>query len=240
VKQLIALNINPTVLARLAYRGMAGVVIGDNAPPGWACVPDIDTAEQLPTEKFWLCGASERPMLAPGDILIDFSPDVALSASRDQTLSISLQDSPYAVDHGFLLAVGGPAKLVMAAQPLLDALAPLPAGWLHAGGLRAPAFLAALASDLGGGLTTLASMVSSLHRTGAEPLLRGQQALLKALAASANVYLLNHDDADYQPARPIPLAFGLSGDRYDVAPALQLARLLSWVAERQASGGSHS
>jgi hypothetical protein len=235
MRQLIVAGAGEHLLQRLAKRGLTGSVIGAAAPAGWTTLASVEAAEQLPADKLWLCALPSQPLLAPDDILINLSMPSGPAGETVRQISLALQDSPFAVDHGFLMAAGGSAQTIRAAATLLDTLAPMPAGWLHAGGLRAPAFMAQLAQELGGSLANLASLMTHLPVTGAQPLFLGQQALMQRLAAYAQRYLADNDDAGYQPAHAVPPAFAPFESGTVQAPALQLAKLLVWMAGNTAS-----
>lgn len=218
-----------TTLRRLARQGWQGSAVGNPVPAGWAALDSVEAAEQLPGERLWLSALPHPPLLAPGDCYVDAASPPSETPAAEGYVTLALQDSPFAVEHGFLLAAGGPAHAMEIAAPLFDALAPMPSGWLHAGGIAAPHFLAAIARELGGGLGAMAALMGNLHLSGMHPLWQGQQALVQRLGMLAADYLQADGDRGYRPVRPLPPLFAFAGES-DVAPASQVAKLLVWMA----------
>ncbi|WP_374351268.1 hypothetical protein [Chitinimonas sp.] len=227
-----------SLLQRLDKQGWQGQLLdplATPAAPSWPRLADAAQAGQLTAPRLWIAACATPPPLAPGDLYIDTGTTPLAGIPAEQHISLAFQDSPFAADHGFLLAVGGRRQAIEAARKLLDALAPQPDGWLHAGGLQAPHFMAALASELGVGLAMQAATMASLQQSGPAALWLGQQAISARLAALAATYLAEHDDAGFEPVHSLPPAFAqLSSEA--IAPAQFLARTLLWLASPPNTG----
>lgn len=218
----------PTELAaRLTHQGWSGFQLGGQINPGWQPLPGWAEASQLTTPRLWLVTGPHQPPTDPLDLLVTTHPGAVTSPC----LGLCWQPSPYAVEHGFLLTVGGPADLIKRAEPLLDALAPTPGTWLHAGGVGAPAFLTQIMNECGGGLAGLAPLFMNNPASGLDPFWQGQHQLSARLAALARDYLQASVDEHYQPAHAVPPVFALTppNGRATDSPARKLAALLLWL-----------
>ncbi|GAB3264384.1 hypothetical protein [Chitinimonas naiadis] len=233
--QLVLLDTPTEIAQRLASKGWSGACLGTDPPSSWQALASMDAAEALNRPRVWLSAAGRKPTLATDDVLLDTTP----AAAATQTLGLRWQGSPFAVAHGFLLTVGGPAALIPLAAPLLDALAPNPGAWLHAGGLSAPAFFNQVMEECGGGLAGLAPLFLSNPATGLDPFWQGQKALSARLAELAQRYLAGSGDEDYHPINPLPAVFSLTPPNSVAtdSPARKLAALLLWLHQQKQAAG---
>ncbi|QNM94734.1 hypothetical protein [Chitinimonas koreensis] len=232
--QLIACDLPATLAARLARQGKAGWCLDAQMPPGWSAPPG-GVAPAGP--QLWLLGGPPPCPLAAGDLVVELG-DASPLPDHPQRIRIAWQDSPFGVEHGFLLAVGGEAGPVAQAGALLDALAPAAGGWLHAGDLAAPRLLADLAAMLGGGIGQLSGLMMAPLGQAPSGWWQGQQDLLRALAERAGRYLDHESDRrPYCAAQPLPPLFMLTppGAAETDSPACKLAQLLRWLG-RQSAG----
>jgi len=237
--QLIAVGVQDTVVQRLSRQGWKGHRIGGLAPVAWHTLPDVAAVMALPGPYVWIIGdALRRPApsaIGPDDVVIDLGGGDSVARSIPNRVAIGLQDSPFAVDYGFLLTAGGNPAAVGRAATILDALAPTPKAWLYAGGQGAPAFLSLLTHALGANwMGIAATMASQNFSQGLAPWWAGQRALLAQLAQPARVYLETEQDADYRalPGMASPLPFAAPGGRADDAPARKIAQLLCWLDQQ--------
>lgn len=226
--KLICHGIEPDLSTRLTRKGLPTQHFDLAAPP----------AHDAP--RCWLWNDLIPPPMLPGDLWLDLRPrplddNPGAFLPGVPILSAAWQNSPFAVDHGYLLAVGGQTELVLAARPLFDALAPQPGGWLHAGDLAAPRFLAAVAGRIGGSLQQLATLVVQGGPNALLPLLDLHRALLLDLAQLSQAYLARADPAPYRPALPVPPLFApLSPDASESdSPAQRVAKLIAWLVRQQ-------
>jgi hypothetical protein len=243
VTPLIAVNLPTTIIQRLGRQGLSGHVLTASeanshlVPENWCSVNDLAELATLPAPRIWVGDLPMEFSPAPTDLLVCTGPYLHFTGYRSpaRRCTVALQDSPYAIEHGFLLAAGGEANNVLAARDIMDALAPLPNGWLHAGGVCAPHFLATVATTLGGGLGNLAAVMSSVALSGPAPLWAGQQALIMQLAALAADYLRAEGDEPYQAAHPLPPAFGSAMQFSGRSPAQTIAGMIMWLSGHAAN-----
>lgn len=189
----VCMGVPEALSRRLQAQGLQGWVIGAQAPAGWqATMVVADIPHSGPC--CWLVGPGQNPPLQPGDILLRCIPDFALhwpdpSARHADHATLTWQDSPFAIEHGFMLFAGGPRVVLQQAAPVLDALAPLPGGWLVVGDALAPVFVAQVLQQLGLGVTHLAGFAAVGDAPDWPAIMDGQRALLVASAALATRYL---------------------------------------------------
>lgn len=191
---------------------------------------DSTTSGTPDSARLWLHAGDTLPPLRPDDLVLHFGPLPVASLPASAVL-VLWQDSPFAVQYGYMLIVGGPTASLRAAQTVLDALAPAPGAWLQAGGQHAPAFFGQLTSELGGGMLGLAGLMQSAASTGFNPLWLAQRQLQGRLAMLATAYLAASVDEGYeslqpQAAWPINLPGLPNGNE---SPARKLAHLLLWL-----------
>ncbi|MFC4158524.1 hypothetical protein [Chitinimonas lacunae] len=225
--KLVSHAIDPVLLSRLSRQGLPYEEFDPARPP----------ATDVP--RWWLWSAPFPPPLAPGDLWIDtcirpFDQDITTLLPGVPVLSLVWQHSSFAAEHGFLLTVGGQTDTVLTARPLLDALAPLPGGWLHAGDTTAPRFLAAVAGRVGGSLQQLATLVMQSGATSLLPLLDLHRTLLLDLAQLSQSYLACPSQP-YRPALPLPPLFAPLGPEIsdDDSPARRVAKTIVWLVLQQ-------
>lgn len=180
----------------------------------------------------WLSSHPADLPLQTDALVIDLSP---VSSYDDPHITMALQDSGFAVDHGFLLAVGGAADLVERAAPLLDALAPMPKAWLYAGGLGAPGFMRQVLAEFGGSWQVFAARMMAYHHShGLSLLWREQQALAERLRALALAYIQSADETGYRAIgnhSPLP-PISFPGIQAQASPAMNLAHYLCWFTRQ--------
>ncbi|MBL8508633.1 hypothetical protein [Chitinimonas sp. JJ19] len=229
--QLILLGTPPSLAQRLQRQGWSGHTVATPPPAGWTGLADPQAAGSLPGPRCWLSNGVTPVQLGEHDLLL--TTQAAPACAADSWVGIHWQDSPYAGEHGFLLAAGGSPTGLQRAQAVLDALSPAPGGWLHAGGHGAPAYLASLMQQLGNGMAGLASLMATTATAGFNPIWLGQQALLAQLAEQAAHYLAASEGEHYQPHLPLPPLFGLTPPNAAEtdSPARKLACLLVWLQE---------
>jgi hypothetical protein len=156
-------------------------------------------------------------------------------------VTVSLQDSPFAIDYGFLLTAGGAPDKVQQAATVLDALSPAPKAWLYAGGQTASAFLATLMHEFGTNWMAIAAAMTSQNlAAGISPWWDQQRGLLARLAGPATAYLATEQDADFRalPGMVNPFPYPAPGGKVDDSPARKIAQLLCWL--HQQSHAAHS
>ncbi|QDQ28721.1 hypothetical protein FNU76_21505 [Chitinimonas arctica] len=217
----VLLNTPATLAARLRRQGRHICHVPVDAT--------LEAAQALPSPRLWLRADGPAPQLDSEDLLLDGCRSGQHPHPR--TLSLVWQDSPFAVEHGFLLAVGGDRALLQAAQPMLDALAPTAGAWLHAGGRGAPDFLTEILTDIGCGLSGLAGLMPTVLAGGYAPLLHSQQLLLTRLAAKAEAYLAASHGETCPAEQSLPPLFAYTPPNAlpQDTPARKLACLLVWL-----------
>ena len=174
--------------------------------------------------------------LAPDTLLVDLSPTPTPS-DAPLRVTVVFQDSGFAVEHGFLLAAGGPADLVERAVPLLDTLAPTPGAWLYAGGQEAPYFMQQVLAEFGGSWQVFAARMMAYHHShGLSLIWQEQQALAERLQTLAQRYIDTANERDYRPFRRLPLfpAISFPGMQPNASPASNLAHYLCWFTRQRA------
>jgi hypothetical protein len=199
---VILAEVAPSIAARLAHQGWVGSVLGMPAPPAWVTLASSADATRLTAPRVWLSGMQTLPLEADVDVILEMHirSHEDFAASRPAVLTLALQDSVFAIEHGFFIAVGGHPDTVDAVVPILDALAPQAGGWLYAGGRAAPHFLAALVREAGMNWITLASQFAANPAAVNIPALWQQQgSALQRIALIAREYLSHEQDAAYRP-----------------------------------------
>lgn len=179
-----------------------------------------------------LSQTGEIPDFCTPDLLVCTGASTAIT-SPSTTISLRWQDNPFAARYGFLLMVGGAAPALEPARPLLDALAPAPGAWLHAGGLGAPAFLAALAQEMGCSFSSLAGLMQTLPGSGWQAFWQVQRQLLERLGELARAYLAATANEEYLPLAGSAALFNFvpPGGQATDSVARHLAQLLLWLQQ---------
>lgn len=231
--QLILAQVSSTLAARLAKKGISGWVLGDEAPAGWARLAQFEQALALAGPRLWFADASLSERIPASDILIACGSH---SCQHPRAIGLCWQESPFALEHGFLFAAGGdPVQLAQLSQ-LLDHLAPVSGGWLHAGGQTAPRFLAQITQLASKQLNQLAGVMMGLPG-GLPSWWASHYALLSELAQLAQQYLdQSADEPPYQGLHPLPPSLiprPPGASEYD-SPARRLAHLLCWLEKQGA------
>ncbi|HEY9102702.1 hypothetical protein [Chitinimonas sp.] len=228
---LILIDPSAELAARLAHQGWSGYQLGGESGKGWQALASLDEAAWLPAPRLWLVASDRQLPVGEADLLLTSRPSVQASPC----VGLSWQASPFAVEHGFLLMAGGPAELIHRAEAILDALAPSPGAWLHAGGISAPTFMTQVMSECGGGLAGLAPLFLANPASGLDPFWQGQYQLSARLAQLASDYLVASADEHYQPVHALPPVFALTppNSQANDSPARKLAALLLWLYQHQ-------
>ncbi|MGQ5523846.1 hypothetical protein ACUHMQ_11360 [Chitinimonas sp. PSY-7] len=221
--RLIVTAAPETVQTRLERAGLSSSVwngTGATKPP-----PDKREAS------VWLYNGSTLPAIKDHDLLIYAATPIP-DQLPDNAITVAWQDSPFASQYGFQLAAGGTIEMLKRAEDILDTLAPMPRGWLHAGGHLAPQFLSQLAQEVGSGLLGLATMIHTIPFATFHPLWVGQQQLQAKITTLAAAYLQNSQDEDYRPFHAQPPLFDfMSVPVSDTdSPARRLAHVLTWLS----------
>jgi hypothetical protein len=238
----VCMGVPEALPRRLQAQGLQGWVMGTQAPAGWQATMNGDDIPR--SGPFcWLAGPGQNPPLQPGDILLRCIPDSALHgpaplAQHADPATLTWQDSPFAIEHGFMLFVGGPPAVLQQAAPVLDALAPLPGGWLVVGDALAPVFVAQVLQQLGLGITHLAGFAAVGDAPDWPAILDGQRALLTSSATLATRYLQATQGGWVAPRMPQaeilgwPLQAGSLGDPGHSDPDTQpsiAVKLAQWL-----------
>ena len=189
--QLTAPNyLLPTLAARLAL----------NAPAleYSLCTPQIG------------CVAPEIPQLI-------FQPDLFHpNESPTAIVDVFVIPSPLATLQGFMLAAGGTQQNLASVLPILDALAPIPSGWLHAGEYGSAGFFHQLWQTIVGSHSNgLLPIWESMQTPNAgfqinhphllnqlSSFMAQQQLLTQSLASSAQRFLTEHPAQEFKPFHP--------------------------------------
>lgn len=237
----ICVDIPEALLQRLQSAAAPGWLVGSALLPGWTTVAAMElVTESAP--RCWISTGPDLPPLAEQDVWLQCVPPDRLATANialnrhAQRATLTWQDSPFAAEHGFMLFAGGKACLLQRAAPILDALAPLPGGWLHAGDEQAPVFISQVARQLGFGITQLAGLAMRGDAPDWLAIPYGQREMMNTLAALAASYLAS---GEHGPATTFAEAFPSMGlfsvhaaattDTVE-SPARQLAEWLIMLA----------
>ena len=197
-------------------------------------------ALSAPTLSYSLCTPQILPSAEMPHLILQpdfFHPPSTASSG----IEVFLIPSPLAPIQGYIVAAAGDQPNLAQCAPILDALAPMPAGWLHVGDIGAASFLHQLwlvvtnsqqdgplpfwqnmrQSDIGFGLDQpdLITQLSSL--------MAQQQLITHSLMAVAQDFLSRYPITQpFSPYNPQQAKF-LTQDKQDQSsPAHQIANLL--------------
>jgi len=237
----ICLGVPTELSQRLLASAMPGWLVGSGVLPGWetAAAPELVAA---PPPRCWISATPDLPLLAEQDVWLQCVPPASLTTQNTalhrhaQRATLTWQDSPFAVEHGFMLFAGGKASVLQRAAPILDALAPMPGGWLHAGDEQAPVFIALVARQLGLSITQLAGLAMRGGTPDWLAIPYGQREMMNALASLAASYLASTEADGAVPLADVFPSMGLfsvhaaaTTDTVE-SPARQLAEWLIMLA----------
>ncbi|PHV11216.1 hypothetical protein [Chitinimonas sp. BJB300] len=214
------------VLARLNRAGFCCELLDGTHPAS-------RSSQGKETNYIGLCTGNTLPALQAHDLLI-YADTPIPNPLPANAITAAWQDSPFAEQYGFQLAAGGSVDMLKRAEDILDALAPLPRGWLHAGGLLAPQFLSQLSHEVGSGLLGLASLIHTVPFAAFQPLWLGQQQIQAKIKALAIAYQQSSQNEHYQPFHARPPLFDFVSATNSDSPAHRLAQLLIWLCEQSA------
>lgn len=233
--QLVLLDAPATIAERLRRAGLVATNVG-GTPSDHTAVVSFDDRPCSGDERVWLWCDGDAPPARTGDLLLVANRPV--DVSNIDTVSLYWEDSPFGVEHGFRLSAGGTRDALHRAKPVLDALAPTPGAWLHAGGLTAPAFLADIMQLVGTNLRAFAPMMMQVPANGMNPIWQLQQTLLPVLAPRAHAYLAASSDEAFSPIYPQQPAGWLMSTPplASTSPARQLAQMIVWLSSATHGG----
>lgn len=191
-----------------------------------------------PTLEYSLCTPQiDNP--DPEAIQLIFQSDFFHPKKTTATVDVFVLPSPLAGLHGFMLMAGGSQQSLDLAAPILDALAPITGGWLHAGDVGSAGFFHQLWNILVGnqvqGLIPLWENMKSPNL--AFPInhpdlvnqlssfLAQQQLLTQSLVSCAERYLSEYSNHPFTPyhVHQGPL---LGQNEIKQSPAHEIAKLL--------------
>lgn len=190
----VCLDVPSFFSQRIAKAGITGWTQGDSVP-GWQALP---SAMQRPTAApcCWLTGSATIPPLLPEDVWLHCLPiefaawDEVPNVAMTQRIALAWQHSPFVVEHGFILCIGAPPPRIERAETILNALAPLPKGWLRVGDdAAALAFIAIVARQIGLNVAELASLALRGNEVDWRTIPAGQRAMMRELAHLAKGYI---------------------------------------------------
>lgn len=208
-------------------------------------LPAIATrlALNAPTLAYSLCTPHIETSSANAVQLI-LQPDFFHTApvkTQQACIEVFVIPSPLAPMQGYMIAAAGShADLAMAA-PILDALAPIPTGWLHVGDFGAAGFLHQLWTILTGNQTDSPLPFWQNMRSPQEgfrlnhpdliaqlsSLMAQQQLLIQSLSSVAHTFLVQYPCTEFSPYNPQQAKLLNQENMDKLSPAHQIAQLLS-------------
>lgn len=237
----ICLDVPEVLPQRLLASAMPGWLVGSSVLPGWETVAAVELVD-APLPRCWISATPDLPPLGEQDVWLQCVPPASLSTAdtvlhrHAQRGTLTWQDSPFAIEHGFMLFAGGKACVLQRAAPILDALAPQPGGWLHAGDEQAPVFIALVARQLGLSITQLAGLAMRGGTPDWLAIPYGQREMMNTLAALAASYLASGEAggaatlADAFPSMGLFSVHAAATTDTVESPARQLAEWLIMLA----------
>jgi hypothetical protein len=157
------------------------------------------------------------------------------------SIDVFVLPSPLSTLHGFMLAAGGSHAALSEAAPILDALSPIAAGWLHAGEYGSASFFHQLWQILTG--THAGSLLPIWENMRApssglqinhpdlvnqlSSLMAQQQLLTQSLASCAQLFLAEHPPQIFTPYHPQQNQLLSQDDINKSSRAHEIAALLS-------------
>ncbi|MBV1775850.1 hypothetical protein KSF73_08995 [Burkholderiaceae bacterium DAT-1] len=225
---LIASHIPPSVLQRLVRQGFKGHRFADEHALPW---PDI-TIQDLPAGS--VCWLTSVPVPSrQQDSVLWFGKSIEVLRYPGACATLHLQDHPFAAEFGFACIVGGTAPEVAAQAPILNALAPFPGAWFHAGDRLSADFMAGISGITGAQIMQLGQSVLGGKDALGSWLANHQQASA-ALQGLAEAYLATQPQNEaFKSANPLA---AFSAWTSKDSPACQLARSIAGLMKATPAG----
>lgn len=197
-------------------------------------------AISAPTLEYSLC-TPQMGCIDPNVAQLIFQADFFHPThSPTAIVDVFLIPSPLATLQGFMLAAGGAHEQLSQVAPILDALAPIPSGWLHAGDYGAAGFFNQIWNTLVGGHSQgLLPLWENLQSPNAglqinhpnlvnqlSSFMAQQQLLTQSLASSAQRFLAEQPPTAFTPYHPQQAQLLGHDARHTASPAQEIAALL--------------
>lgn len=214
-------------------------------------LPAIATrlALNAPALAYSLC-TPHMPQPSKNAVQLILQPDffhATPSHTQQACIEVFLIPSPLAAIQGYMLAAAGSHADLALAAPILDALAPIPTGWLHVGDFGAAGFLHQLWTILIGNQVDgplpfwqnmrppqdgfrlnhpdLIAQLSSL--------MAQQQLLIQSLSGVAHTFLAQYPSTAFSPYNPQQAKLLNQENMDKLSPAHQIAQLLNSFQTQQ-------